>query len=559
MLSSIELDLPNLKDKKLSNKEIKQFITSNVDIEKIGLSKLPNHKEFKIYLVKSYRSVIDYMIIGINKGLLILRFDNSITPSIEINLIGTSPRNLRYIFTSVIDGVKWKEFLVKGDFSYLKLKSTQAATGTSSVSSKKEVEAAVSSSTVTTNCLDNKISFSYFQRLKILPCPLQAKSVSYTAFIDYPSGIYTIYGRKPKSDKADISLSKVKSGNSLDFVWCPFDYIFAISKTANVTSYSVQVYYLNVETSSTDLIYGIDNCISSKVYASHFLIIPSFDKQTSRYELHFYCWNDKVKTQSMTVKSLPNSILTSSNTEYSIFIFSKYYQAYRIKPVLEDAENQTMQLELTHEIYIAVQNSLLYEDFTLFFISENGIYFHILSDVSTYPIKILKASNSQVLLNSKLTKVEKPNLCPSIKLLGLIETKLISVLSNGYVSVVELDHILIRVMTYLKEKKINLLQINALPLLEKKYIKTYISILNHYFSHSEEVIKRLFVSKLDLTKFKLYNYLNFFMYDFTVLSALPQDVQLSNKLLRTEAINSLLNKDLESLLKLYSFTSGHSL
>ena len=631
VFSLIELNISDILNKNITQKEVKQLlITMEIDIKKYNYIKEFYDKEIKIYNIKVLKLVKKYLLLGTNKGLLVLEFNSNNLPNIELNEYYSFSRSSNYIFNAISEGVKWNELRVKGDYGYLYI-----------INDNKNINKI----THLSNCLDNKISYSFFERIKILIHPNSdlfvtnkekistfSNSNFIICFMDTTNFIYTIYfyqknsnkdldkkaiySNNNKSNKSDdnnknnafVVTLKVKSGNANNFVWCKYYNIFAISKYAmNNKMFTVSLYKIDISNYSladdikfnVELIYNIENSVSFKLYSFHYLGIISSNKEDAKsksdrnIKFSMHSWINKDYNSNMMLSEMPLEVLCSNNTEFLVFIFNKNYSIYKNK--LIDSNNKLCS-SLVHicAINLRLIHYYLFDNFVLIFITDSGIYFHVLSEnYNTYPIKLLKASKEYLNLNQKLlnclknnennnttsiinsnnnsldvkitnsiNKVNNPDFKDKslpCKILCLLGYKLILSYDNSAIKIIKIDNILIRAINYIKERNISALQKNTFSLLEKKYIKTFIAILNHYFSDSEEVYRRIFTSVYEIKHFELYRYIECFLNDFSLVDVFPYSNKISNILIKTQIIESLIKKDMDKLLRLYSVSSSNIL
>lgn len=594
-ICSIDLNILLLKNKNFtSSKDVKQLITGNYSIDDMlfqfeleegGLlsKQKKNDKQIKIYLAKSVRYISDYIVIGSNKGLIILTFNNLISQSIEINQVYSDFREKTFFFDVIRHGTKWVSYKITGNLGYLPYDSY---VNDYSLNEGKGIQ--VKSRIITENCFDNKVNQSYLERKSILISPLTYNKESkfiLICFFDIGNCVYTIYKVSSdhyiSNDSNKTNALSIKSGNNcLDFTWCVYDNIYAISKksgnnnknNSKDSSFSVFIYKIS-NTFTIDLIYQIDSLVSYKIFSSHYLLGYSMMSK-GKYELSFFSWIEKtVKPHTIVVNDEPASIGISENSEFMIFIYEKHYLVYRINTCMtnlqsnyNENEKHSPFLSLTHIVYIGIKSYKIIDSFVLFFISDinNGIYFHILNNNKSIPIKLLTPSEDSLLLNYRLlykrnqkhekernsyTKIGFPN-----KILGLIGYKLAVCYSNNSIEMIEIENILIKTIAYIREGNIFSLKNSTTMLIETKYIQLYISILVYYFSYSDEVFKRIFTTKNALFQFELYSLLECFLFDYSNLS-LPNEEWKVMKIMKERLIKCLTEKDYDGVLKLYSLSN----
>lgn len=332
--------------------------------------------------------------------------------------------------------------------------------------------------------------------------------------------------------------------------------------------------------------------------------MTSFSNQSSsskNMNLVFYSWNKKERANFMLTEE-PVNIISSNDLRFMIIIYHNKYVVYSIDSVsgetgneedaqsklnriLENLSSNTNSTEGTNYtnkdkmdnylnpifvIYEEIIDAMIYEDFILIFITKFGVYFHILNHKNNYPIKLLKASQEFIKCNLKMDKFNNSDnrkastdlikpVSPPSKILSINKGKLVLAYSDEIVKIEELDHFLLKAVYSIKERDVITLKDKIIPLIDKKYILCFISIISHYFSAAEEVFRRLFCSRNQISHFSLHHYLDCFLSDFTVYCSLPEEQTISDKLIRAKLVEYLNEKNLEGVLGVYNLASSNQL
>jgi hypothetical protein len=208
--------------------------------------------------------------------------------------------------------------------------------------------------------------------------------------------------------------------------------------------------------------------------------------------------------------------------------------------------------------YYTLIDGIIYENFVFVFLTANGFFYHILSELNSFPNKLFRASEDIINNHMKITKKTKEKLAYYYKkpfpqkILSVVRNNLI--VSDGFnqVTIYKLENILFRIIHSIIERKVEEV-INALPILDKKYIKSLLAILDHYYGNDEAAYRRIFSQDM-IEHFELYKYLDFPLEDF-----IKFDKVKTEKYLKRILIKELQNKDEIKIKKLYEFCSKYEL
>lgn len=488
------------------------------------------------------------------------------------------------------------------------------------------------------------------------------------ATVDYPNNIYTIYQMASNYDKqgnVNYSVKQLKTSNCAEFVWCPFDFMFAVTKynmnneklgskisnsnTSNSNSFTLVVYKIS-KGSTVEAVYTLDDCSCNRIFTGNFIGVfikqdkdkdkdkndkqetnnintiienteniniqgieinfpGTFSKFTtfkSNQCLVFYSWLKKER-KNFVITEEPLDILSSNDSRFMVVIYKKKYVVYglnsvsgntfsdvdpesKLQFIINTKENSSdstnnvnpnnndnpaglLNSEISLSPFIVIHeevlDAIIYEDFILFFITNNGVYFHILNHKNNYPIKLLKPSQSFIKCNLKIDKFSNSNsdrkliklnpTSPPCKILSVSKGKLILAYSNGMVKIEEIDHILLKAIYFIKERDIKSLREKVVSLVDKKYVNSLICILCHYFSIDEEVFRRIFSSRNQISHFELHHYVDCFLMDFSQYCSLPQEQIMSSKLIRAKLCEYLVENNIEGLFALFNLTTSTGL
>lgn len=634
-------------------------------------------KETKIYIVKNIKTTIKkYLLIGINKGLVIVDYDQTVKP--KINHLSLVEQKNNYIFNSIENGYVLMEYRFKKPVPkhYIESGLWHGSVAENSdyllfndaifVKNSKMI----SENVLSKCCFEAKaISSTYYQKVRILYSPMSDIDYVLVATVDYPNNIYTVYQMASNYDKqgnVNYSVKQLKTSNCAEFIWCPFDLMFAVTKynmsneklgskvtsnnTSNANSFTLVVYKIS-KGSTVEAVYTLEDCTCNRIFTGNFIGVfikhdksdkpesnntnsvnsvvenneniniqgvelnfpGTFSKFTtfkSNQCLVFYSWLKKER-KNFIITEEPLDIVSSNDSRFMVVIYKKKYVVYglnsvsgntfsdvdpesKLQIIINSKENSSsdnlnlnnvssdnnndnpanlLNSEISLSPFIVVHeevlDAIIYEDFILFFITNNGVYFHILNHKSNYPIKLLKPSQSYIKCNLKIDKFSNLNsdkksiklnpTSPPCKILSVSKGKLILAYSNSMVKIEEIDHILLKAVYFIKERDVKSLREKVVSLVDKKYVNSLICILCHYFSVDEEVFRRIFSSRNQISHFELHHYVDCFLMDFSQYCSLPQEQIMSSKLIRAKLCEYLVENNIEGLFALFNLTTSTGL
>jgi hypothetical protein len=208
--------------------------------------------------------------------------------------------------------------------------------------------------------------------------------------------------------------------------------------------------------------------------------------------------------------------------------------------------------------YYSIIDGIIYENFIFIFLTSNGYYYQILNEANSCPNKLFKASEDILNNHMRISKKIKEKLpfyskkpFPQ-KIVSVIKNNLIVADGFNFVTVIKLEHILFKIIHLILERRLDEL-ISTLPILDKKYLKSLLAILNNYYALEEETYRKIFTQEL-VEHFELYKYLDFFLDDLVKTDKHKAEVFLKQRL-----ITALQNKDEAKIKKLYDISSKNEL
>jgi hypothetical protein len=560
---------------------MKNFISYSFDLDQQSLPRVID-KSFKIYISKLLNHTDDYLILGTNKGVVILRFNTLSKPDI-------TPVN------ELIDLNSGKLFFyeIKGRSSKLIEKAFEIEDiNTAKVSlSHKSLNKLLISQT-----FDNKsLTSSSFSRYRIK----FSHDGLYMSTVDVLNNIYTIY-QLFINEELRYSCKAIKFGKCTgELEWCPYDNIFIVTtgsinqvsqKTTNKSSsssnsikmlFSMTVFKINEDMVS--VVYVIDDLPCHRIFGGHYigimnnLILTNVSNQEditypgpfsnftynpgNNLILNFYQWTEKIKL-NIYLSEEPKFVLSSQDLNYMIIIFQDKYILYTIC-----SEDNSFSLKPMNVFYFKIVDAFIYENFILIFITDKGIYYQIINEENGYPMKLLKPSDEMNLLHFKISKkIKEKNIIYDKKLLpckilGVYDNNLFLSCSFNQISFQPIDNILFKIVNLITKRRFEEIHY-LLTILEKKYIKSVLGIFKYYFEGNDEMVRKIFgggqgQDLAEMTEhFTLYKYDGSFLGDYlnNPLMVL-EDKSKVDKVLRTWLVKNINGNNVNGINSLYQFAS----
>jgi hypothetical protein len=208
--------------------------------------------------------------------------------------------------------------------------------------------------------------------------------------------------------------------------------------------------------------------------------------------------------------------------------------------------------------YYTLIDGVIYENFIFVFLTSNGFYYHILNEHNSYPNKLFRASEDIINNHMKITKKVKEKLTYYYKkpfpqkILNIVKNNLIVADGFNFVTIYKVENILFRIIHYIIERKIDEV-INVLPVLDRKYTKSLLAIINHYYGDDKEAYRKIFSQDL-VDHFELYAHVDFLLEDL-----IKNDKHKAEKYLKPVLIKALQNKDDSKVKKLYDLCSKYEM
>ena len=509
----MDLALDSIKNKKIDVKEAKNYISSNFDLETQNINKGADNKQYKIYTAKLLNHAVDFMILGTNKGVVILKFNTLTKPDItSCNLLNSINENLLY-FYSINNGTVLSEHRQHIKKNMEKLPELKTKTLINQVFDNKSLVA---------NSLNKyKISFSY--------------DGIYMSTVDMVNNLFTIYYLNISED-LNYNCKAIKYGKCAgELEWCPYDNIFAITqgtisqvstkshlasdknKLSNYFKMSFSLNVFKIQGESITTVYVVDDLSCHRLFGGHYIGIMtnylnvgssspaedltfpgsfskfSYNESATNFVLYFYNWTEKIKLD-IYISEEPKFILSSSDLQFMLIFYLNKYILYQVALTEEKFSMTPVNI-----FYHQVVDAYIYENFVLIFLTDKGFYFQFLNEDNSYPYKFFKLSDELNIYNLKVSKKFKERInifkkkpCP-IKILGVFENNLIYSSAFNQISSKSIDDILFKVILLITKRKYE--EISSLLIdFDKKYIKSLFAIFQYYFDNNEEILRKLFDS-----------------------------------------------------------------
>jgi len=251
-------------------------------------------------------------------------------------------------------------------------------------------------------------------------------------------------------------------------------------------------------------------------------------------------------------------IVCSSDLEYMILIFEKKYDVLQL-----NINTRSLEVKSTH--YYSILDAYLYENFILFFLTNKGLFFHILNEENGSANKIRNASEENVNLHLKISKKLKEKLriynkkLFNQKILGVFKNVIALTDSFNSTNISKLDHPIFEIIDLIITRKFNLIP-NKLELLEKKYASKVMAVFDFYFClENEEAIKDILGKNIDVAdSLQLYKYIDFFKKGL-VNNPNPYSKSQLEKLIKSTLVKATANSNENKIAEIYEFCSENNL
>ena len=543
------IDLKMNDQSKIDNKNFAKSTLFNLDLHKEIFRKV-NDKEIKIFQIGILQHLFEYLIIGSNKGLIIFKFDSSIRPPLAcLSMVPSLDKNKNQNF-----------FFYNYNKNNLILEQKLVV----SYDKKNKLLINEEKRNVEDNILDNSKSPLAMYEIK-----LNFRN-NLLACLDKVSNIYIIYQIKPDTKNYNpysiSGLTKICSGEALSFEWGAYSNNFAITKKVLTTTFLLEVYSIS-ENNKINKIYEVKDLYSHKIFRGHFIgailkkhgehlqvpmkYINSYNYEISKEaELNFYYWDEDNKLP-LTIKEEPIDIISSEDLQFMIICFRDKYNIYQLNEL-------TGNLEKINTVYDKVISGLIYENIIFIYLTEFGMYFHILNKQCTFPCKLFRQSDEVNLYNLKIAKKFKENKIfydkkpKQNKILCINDNLIFTTDALGNIEVSELNHILFKIISLIRKKNLEGIS-TLLTFLDKKLIKYVLLIFEYYFENDEKILRKIFNTEM-IQNFELYNHFEFFINDLAEIN--PSKLET---ILEKELIKAIIKNDTKKINELYKMAEKYKL
>ena len=240
-----------------------------------------------------------------------------------------------------------------------------------------------------------------------------------------------------------------------------------------------------------------------------------------------------------------------------IIVYEKNYVILKVNPI-------TLNLEYRSTHYYSILDTYLYESFVFFFLTDKGLYFHIINEENGSPIKITNASEESSNLHLRISKKtrEKTKLYKkklfSQKILGVYKNVIAMTDSFNNTSIMKIEHPLIDIIDLILCRKFSLIP-NVLEILEKKYAPKCVAIFDYYFSvENESSIRNLLGNNEVIESLQLYKHLDFLKKD--LMNNLNPNIKPQiEKIIKSGLVKAVANKNEDKIAEIYEFCSENNL
>lgn len=241
-----------------------------------------------------------------------------------------------------------------------------------------------------------------------------------------------------------------------------------------------------------------------------------------------------------------------------IIVYEKKYQILQFN-------HRTGTLEHNSMHYYNILDSYLYENFILLFLTDKGLYFHILNEENGTPIKLRNSSEENTNLHMRISKrlKEKSRLYNkklfNQKILGVFKNVIAMTDTFNNTNITRLEHPLFDILDLIISRKFNLIK-NKLDNIERKYATKISAIFDYYFSlDNEEVIRELIGDNSDtIDLLQINKYIDFLKKDL-VNNKNPNSKHQLEKLIKNILVKSTAKEDVDKILEIYEFCAENNL
>ncbi len=251
-------------------------------------------------------------------------------------------------------------------------------------------------------------------------------------------------------------------------------------------------------------------------------------------------------------------IICSSDLEFLIIIFKKKYDVLKL-----NINTGSLDLKSTH--YYSILDPYLYENFILFFLTDKGLFFHILNEENGSANKIRNASEENVNLHLRISKKLKEKICVfdkklfSQKILGIFKNVIAMTDSFNNTNITKLDHPIFDLINLIVTRKFS--QIPAkLDLLERKYASKIVAIFDYYFNlENEESIRNILGKNFDvIDSLLLFRHIDFLKKDL-IHNPNPYSKSQLEKLIKSILVKATAEGNDNKVAEIYEFCSDNNL
>ena len=568
LLMLIDLNIELIKGTKIDSKNSKNYISYTFDLEKEIFQKVGD-KPIKISKATYLLNTNDYLILGTNKGIVITKFDPSnkaaIVPSPRLIELNGDESGLKYFLYSIQNNSLFESI-------YLKAKHQNQFTNSIGLALSSIFDLPKQAGGVINTYHRFKISFSY--------------DFSYLSCLDSYLEAYTIL-KVDINEQLRHNFKAVKYGKGISLEWCPYDNIYAVTQSRNVnfnTNKSLDKKNSSISKSSSFILtlfsvvedkisvsYEIDDIPCHKIFTGHFLgvfaplsqiegvssmsIKSNFTYSISnKMQISFYSWNEKRKID-LALNEEPLNIISSDDLDYMVICFEDKYITYKLN-------EKTNSLDMLTMNYHSIIDCFIYESVILVFLTNIGVYFHILNEANGYPTKLFKFSDEMNNYHLKIAKKykEKEALYTKKhfqqKLLGIYNNNLLTANCFGEVSIRAIDHVIFKIISLIQNKDYQGITM-LLTTLERKMIKSVLALFKFYYNDEEEIIRKIFTQEM-IDHFQLYKYYDFYIAEF---SSSPKDCDREeiDKQMKKKMIRAIMTRNEKEIKNIYKLCDSQKL